>query len=207
MLLEIPDSNSYSDADSDIDSVSNPEKLGIIKSTLALSVSTSVSVCKKFPARTFHFKAYKCSPQQPRQIVTNGINIHAWPTHYSKAYNLFHLSSFSENGCKFPKIFLDYLFQRILHQDPSVTLQEYFRYSLSRCVSTFCICHLNCCPVAVIRLIVSALINNVKTVLGQIIFFSCPKLLRWLHDPVTSHHLIWKYVVTDWIISNSSPRF
>jgi hypothetical protein len=81
-----------------------------MKSTLALSVSTSVSICKRFPARTFHSQAYKCSPQQPRQIVTNEIIIHAWPTHYFKAYNLFHLSSFNEDGCKFPKILLDFLF-------------------------------------------------------------------------------------------------
>jgi len=137
-----------------------------MKSTLALSVSTSVSVCKRFPARMFHSQAYKCSPQQPRLIVTNDI-IYAWPTHYSKAYNLFHLSSFNENGCKFPKISLDCLFQRIPHQVPSVTLQEYFQYSLSRCVSTFCICHLNCCPCCGDTSY--CLCNNVQTVLGLII--------------------------------------
>ena len=117
-----------------------------MKSTLALSVSTSVSVCKRFPARTLHSQTSKCSLQQPRQIVTNEITIHAWPTHYSRAYNLFHLSSFNENGCKFPKMWSLDLFQRIPRQDPSVTLQEYFQYSLSRCVSTFCTIHLKCCP-------------------------------------------------------------
>ena len=88
-----------------------------MNSTFAISASTSVSVCKRFPAKTFHSQASKCSPQQPRQIVTNKITIYAWPTHYSKAYNLFHLLSFNENCCKFPKISLDFLYQRIPHQE------------------------------------------------------------------------------------------
>jgi len=67
LLLKFPDRNSDNDADSDIDSVCNPEKVGVMKSTSALSVSTSVSVCKRFPARTFHSQVYKCSPQQPRR--------------------------------------------------------------------------------------------------------------------------------------------
>ena len=79
-------------------------------STLALSVSTSVSVCKRFPAKKFYSQTYNFSPQQPCQIVTNEIIIHAWPTYYSKAYNLFHLSSFNANDCKFSKISPDYLF-------------------------------------------------------------------------------------------------
>ena len=38
LLLKFPVSNSDSDADSYIDSVSNPEKVGVMKSTLVLSV-------------------------------------------------------------------------------------------------------------------------------------------------------------------------
>ena len=103
LLLEFPDSNSDCDADSDIDSISNPEKVGVMKSNLALSASTSLSVCKKFSTRTFHCQAYKCSPQQSHRILLIEIPIPAWPTHYSKAYNLFQLSSFHQNGCKFPE--------------------------------------------------------------------------------------------------------
>jgi hypothetical protein len=126
LLLEFSNSNSDSDADSDIDSVSNLEKVEIMKSTLALSVSTSVSVHKRFPAKTFHSQASKCSPQQLRQIVINEITIHAWPTHYSKAYNLFHLSSFNENGCKFPESSDIWLCDEIHSQDSSVTLPFFF---------------------------------------------------------------------------------
>jgi len=78
LLFEFPDSNSDSDTDSDIGSVHNPEKVGVMKSTLAISASTSVSVCKRFPARMFHSQTFKSSPQQPRQIVTKEITIHAW---------------------------------------------------------------------------------------------------------------------------------
>ena len=36
---------------------------------------------------------------------------------------------------------------------------------------------------------------------------SWPKLLRWLHDPDTSHHLLWKNSVRDYIISCPPPHF
>jgi len=39
--------------------VFNPEKVGAMKSTLAISASTSVSVCKKFSTKMFHFQASK----------------------------------------------------------------------------------------------------------------------------------------------------
>ena len=56
LLLEFLYSNSDCDADSDIDSVSNPEKVGVMKSTLAISASTSVSVRKRFLARTIKYQ-------------------------------------------------------------------------------------------------------------------------------------------------------
>jgi len=59
-----------------------------MKSTLSISASTSLSVCKRFPARTFYSEACKCSPHQSRRIVLTEIPIPAWPTHYSLAYNL-----------------------------------------------------------------------------------------------------------------------
>jgi len=68
LLLDFPDSNTENDADSDIDSVSTPEKVIL---------------------GTFHSQASKCFPQQTSQIVINDISIPAWPTHYSKVYNLF----------------------------------------------------------------------------------------------------------------------
>jgi hypothetical protein len=173
-------------------------------STFVLSSSTLVSTLRKFPPR----QPFKCSLQNSRRLVCQEIHIPAWPTHYSKAYNLFHLSSFNENGCKFPKVCCLNVFQKISRQDPSLTLQEYFQCSLYRCAYTFCTTHLKCCPYCG---------DTSHRDCGDQqcldcdsddhLFRSCPKLLRWLHDPVNSHHLIWKNVVTDWIISNPPPRF
>ena len=118
----LPHSSSFTDCESDFtdnsfltyskeggvtDSVSNPEKIGVMTSTLVLSASTSVSTLRKFPPRQ-PFKcprqSFKCPFDNSCRLVLQEIAIPAWPTHYSNAYNLFHLSSFNANDFKFPKI-------------------------------------------------------------------------------------------------------
>jgi len=173
-------------------------------STLVLSASNSVLTLRKFPPR----KLFKWSIKNSCRLVFKKIPIPAWPSHYSKAYNLFHLSSFNENDCKFPKLWSSEFFQRISREDPSVTLQEYLQFSRSRCASTFCTTHLKCCPFCGDTSHLLCTKVHCSDCNSNAHFFrSCPKLLRWLHNPVTSHHLIWKNVVTDWIISYPPPHF
>ena len=57
----------------------------------------------KFQNTSFIFHRDKCFIQNSHHLVLKEIPISAWPIHYSNAYNLFQLSSFNENGCKFPK--------------------------------------------------------------------------------------------------------
>ena len=93
------DSNSNYNAASDIDSISSSEKFEVTTSVLLITASTSVSTLHKFSAS----KPFKCSIQNFRRIELKEIPIPACPTHYSNAYDLFQLSSFNENGCKFPE--------------------------------------------------------------------------------------------------------
>jgi len=69
----------------------------------------------------------------------------AWPTHCSNAFDLFKLSSFNKNGCKFPNIPLLRLDDIIHSQDSSVSLPDYFMYCLFKCARKFCNTHLNYC--------------------------------------------------------------
>ena len=199
LLLEFTDLNSDSDADSDIDAVSNPEKIGVINSTLVLSASTSVSTSRKFPAR----KSFKNS----RHLVLKEIPTPARPTHYSNTYDLFQLSSFHETGFKLQDKSFIFLHDKILSLDPSVTLQEYFKYSFFNCVSTFCITHLNCCSSCGVKSHSYCLDECLDCASSNHSYSFCPKLIRWLHEPDTSHHLLWTNIVRDWIISCPPPNF
>ena len=139
------DSNSDCNAASDIASISISEKLGITNSVPSITASTLVSVLKQFPARTSQYHGSNYLIQQPRRIVLKEIPITARPTHYSNVYNLFHLSSFNKNGCKFPKVSLLRLDDKIHSQVLSVSLPDYFQYCLFECAHNFCRTHLNCC--------------------------------------------------------------
>jgi hypothetical protein len=92
-------SNSDYNVASDIDPISSSEKFGVTTSVLSItaSTSTSVSTIQKFPT----IKSFKCSILNSRWIMLKEIPIPAWPNYYSNAYDLFQLSSFNENGCKF----------------------------------------------------------------------------------------------------------
>ena len=93
------DSNSDYNAAFNIDHISFSEKFGVTTSVLSITASTSISTLQTFPAR----KPFKCSIQNSRRMALKEIPNTDWPTYYSKAYNIFHLSLFNENGCKLPK--------------------------------------------------------------------------------------------------------
>jgi hypothetical protein len=197
------DSNSDYTAASDIDPISSPEKSGITTSVLSITASTSVSTSRKFPAR----QPLKRFIQNSRQMIFEEIHISAWPTQYSNAYDLFQLSSFHDNGCKFPKISYISLGDKICSQDSSVTLTDYFQYCLFHCIQNFCRSHLNCCSFCGVTSHSFCTDKCSDCDSKDHLFRSCPKLLRWLHDPDSSHHLLWKNVVKTWIISCPPPHF
>ena len=174
-------------------------------STLVLSASTSVSTLYKFPAR----KPFKCSIQNSRRIVLKEIPILASSTHYSNAYNLFQSSSFHDNTCKFQvEPFFIGFSDTIRTQDSSVTLPDYFRYCRYWCVHNFCKTQLKYCSFCSNKCNNRLCFSNCSDcTTSDHSFYYCPKLLRWLHDPDTSHHILWKdSIIRDWIVSNPPPH-
>ena len=139
--------------------------------------------------------------------MLNEISISAWPTHYSNAYDLFQSSSFNDNICKFQvePFFIGFC-DKIRSQDSSVTLPDYFRYSLYSCVNFFCKTHLKCCSSCGNKCTTRLCFSNCSDCTSSDNSFSpCPKLLRWLHDPDNSHHILWKASVRDWIVFYPPP--
>ena len=130
-----------------------------MNSTLVLTASTSEATSRKFPAQ----KSFKCFIQNSRHLVLKEIPISAWPTHCSNSYNLFQSSSFNETGFKFQDTSFIFLRDKILSQDPSVTLQEYFQYFFPIVFQHSVSLILNAVPLAVLSLIFSVYIT-VQTV-------------------------------------------
>ena len=116
------DSNSDNNAASIINSISSSEKFELTTLVLSITASTSVFTLHKLSAR----KPFKCSIQNSHRMVLKEIPIPLWPIHYSNAYDLFQLSSFNENDCKFPEPSYFWLGENIRSQDSSVTLTDYF---------------------------------------------------------------------------------
>jgi hypothetical protein len=170
---------------------------------LVSSASTSLSTLRKFPPR----KPFTCSIQNSRRLVFQEIHIPSWPTHYSNAYNLFQLSSFTEEGCKFPHPCYVTIGRKLRSQDSSITLPDYFMYSLYHCAYKFCDTHLKCCTFCGVTSHRYCTDKCSDCDSNDHLFRSCPKLLRWLHDPDSPHHILWKNIVKTWIISCPPPHF
>jgi len=126
---------------------------------------------------------------------------------YSRlTYPLFQ-SSFNENGFKFQNP--SFIFQRdkMFSQDPSVSLPNYSMYCVFECANKFCNTHLKCCSYCGAKSHPFCPDKWSDCAISDHYFRFCPKLLRWLHDPNTSHHLLWKNIVRDWILSCPLPHF
>ena len=156
-------------------------------------------------------------------IVLDEIPIPAWPSHYSKVFKLYNSSSFNEKGCIIPKPYGLDLFTAglknlgIVKDNTSVTLSEYFHYSLSSCSTDFCTTHLKCCFLCGLTSHCELTLYSDKRILcirkcsdcpsSDHCFHSCPKFLSWLHDPKSPYHSTWLRIVTKWISSHPPPDF
>jgi len=148
---------------------------------------------------------FPCGRSPLLSLIVNLISLITSP--FSNAYNLFHLSSFNTNGCKFPKSSFIWLDDKILSQDSSVTLPDCFKYCLLYCAANFCITQLNCCSCCGVKSHSLGIDKCSDCASSDHLFHSCPKLLRRLHESATSHHLLWKNIVREGIISCPSPHF
>jgi hypothetical protein len=189
-----------------------------ISATMDISVKPGV-IC------TYNSPQVRCLPRNPprsrlpsvsisssslQSINFNTIPIPAWPSHYSKVFNLFHSSSFTEKGFVLsrPKDYLD-ADDKIRANDSSLTLPEYFHYSLFQCSTAFCRTHLKCCNgcgrTSHPNTDCDASCSDCPSSAHR--FHSCPKFLSWLHDPKTSYHSTWLQLVANWILRYPPPAF
>ena len=145
-------------------------------------------------------------------IVLDEIQIPAWPSHYSRVFKLFHLSSFTENGCVFPKSNISYfdIADKISAQDMNLEVTDYFEYSRFHCILDFCVKYLRCCGFCGL----SSCENHYVCMnpcsdcsSPDHRFHSCPKFLSWLHNPKTTYHSKWLRLVKKWILRYPPPAF
>ena len=129
---------------------------GSIQSTSPSSISEKLGVIDSVNSRVISSPLASHSPRNPpilrlpsvptsfshTTIVLDEIPIPAWPSHYSKVFELFHSSSFDAKGCMIPEpknfFHIFYTGNKLRVKDTtSVTLPEYFHYSLFQCSTTF----------------------------------------------------------------------
>ena len=182
-----------------------------VKSGVILtSNSPQVRCLSRNPPRS-RLPSVSSSSSSLQSINFNAVSIPAWPPHYSKVFKLYNSSSFNEKGCIITKPdFMD-IDRRLRDKDTSLTLPEYFRYSLFNCSTAFCRTYLKCCFMCGLkshsdkRILCFDLCSDCLSP-GHC-FHSCPKLLSWLHDSKTSYHSTWRKLVANWIIKYPPPAF
>ena len=201
-----------------------------IQSTTPSSISEKLGVIDSVNSRVISSPLQSYSPRNPpihrlpsvstssshTTIILDEIPIPAWPSHYSKVFKLFHSSSFDAKGCMIPEpssifhIFLTGI--KFRDKDTtSVTLSEYFHYSLFHCSTSFCSTHLKCCYTCGLsshsdkRTTCSDPCSDCPSTDHK--FHSCPKFLSWLHHPQTPYHLAWMQLVTNWFLFHPPPAF
>ena len=187
-----------------------------VKSGVILtSNSPQVRCLSRNPPRS-RLPSVSSSSSSLHSLNFNTIPISAWPSHYSKIFNLFYSSSFTEKGCVLskPKDFLDAGAKirgivAFVKDNTPVTLPEYFHYSLFHCSIAFCRTHLKCCNgcgrTSHSETYCDASCSDCPSADHR--FHSCPKFLSWLHDSKTSYHSTWRKLVANWILTYPPPTF
>ena len=141
-------------------------------------------------------------------IVLDTVSIPAWPSHSSKVFKLYNSSSFNEKGCIIPLLETG---EKFRVEDTSLTLSEYFHYSLSSCTINFCSHYLKCCFMCGLtshsdkRTFCIDSCSDCPS--PDHAFHSCPKFLSWLHNSKTRYHSKWLRLVTKWISAHPPSDF
>jgi len=135
-----------------------------------------------------------------------------WPKNYSTVFKLFSSQYFSSRGYIFEKsLSLTDIQTKVNNCDDTVSISEFFHYSLISCSITFCNNHLHCCTLC-------GLPNDVcddsplcwKYCSDCSVphrFFACPKLHLWLHDPTSPYHSAWMDIVRNHLSTTYVPTF
>jgi hypothetical protein len=189
---------------------SDTSDISVKSGVIIISTSPQVRCLPRNPPQS-RLPSVSNSSSSLQSINFNAVPIPAWPSHYSKVFKLYNSSSFNEKGCIIPEPDLIDIGRKLRDKDTSLTLPEYFRYSLFHCSTAFCRTHLKCCVMCGLRS------HSDKRILcfdscsdclspGHC-FLSCPKLLSWLHNSKTRYHSKWLRLVTEWISSNPPPDF
>ena len=188
--------------------------------TSDISVKSGVIITSSSP-RVIYLPRNPPIPQLPSvslsslsipSVVFDTVPIPAWPSQYSKVFKLYNSSSFNEKGCIISEHpdFMD-IERRLRVKDTSLTLPEYFRYSLFKCSVAFCRTYLKCCYMCGLTShsdkITFCIDSCSDCPSPDHAFYSCPKLLSWLHNSKIRYHSKWLRLVTKWISSNPPPVF
>ena len=145
-------------------------------------------------------------------LVFPTIPIPTWPTNYSTIFNLFTTQSFTSDGYTFEErfSFTDTL-NKVNTCDDSISISEFFHYSLILCSITFCKKYLQCCELCGLT---STECGNspicwryCSDCYSPHRFCSCPKFHLWLHDPDSSYRSAWIDLVRNHLITSYVPTF
>ena len=144
-------------------------------------------------------------PISSRSLNLPTVSLLPWSPKYVAVYDLFSLKSFNADGCLIQKSHKFSLINSFVD-----SLNDYFNHCLLDCVFIFFNDHLKCCVGCGSRThdwfsCTSSCPDCPKDSHSHI---DCPKLMLWLHDPETPHHLTWMTIVRNYLCKQESfPSF
>ena len=190
---------------------SDTSDISVKSGVIIISTSPQVRCLPRNPPQS-RLPSVSNSSSSLQSINFNAVSIPAWPPYSSKVFKLYTSSSFNEKGCiisEHPDV-MD-IDRRLRVKDTSLTLPEYFRYSLFKCSVAFCRTHLKCCYMCGLTSHSDKSTFCIDSCSDcpspDHAFHSCPKLLSWLHNSKTRYHSTWRKLVANWIIKYPPPAF
>ena len=135
-----------------------------------------------------------------------------WPTNYSNVFKLFSMQYFFSQGYIFEKyLSLSDIRNKVNTCDDSISISDFFHFSLVSCSITFCNKYLQCCELCGLTSkdcgdspICWKYCSDCSVPHR---FFSCPKFHLWLHDPNSPYHSDWMDIVRNHLNTTYVPTF
>jgi len=212
-IIKIPDSPRYLPS---VVPISPPStSISAAKPSVVIGISSSLPIKSFLPRRP-----PKSPPPTPllqsRSIVLPTIHQPTWPsnwpTNYSDVFKIFSMQYFSPQGYIFEKyLSLSDIRNKVNSCDDSISISDFFHYSLVSCSITFCNKYLQCCKLCGLTSkecgdspICWKYCSDCSVPHR---FFSCPKLHLWLHDPKSPYYSDWMDIVRNHLNTTYVPTF
>jgi hypothetical protein len=147
-----------------------------------------------------------------KSLVFPPIQLPTWRENYSTVFNLFSMQYFTSEGYTFEtRMSFTDIRNKVNSCDDSISISDFFHYSLILCSITFCKKYLQCCELCGLT---SAECGNSPICWNYCSdctaphrFCLCPKFHLWLHDPASSYHSAWIDVVRNHLLTSYVPTF